>query len=569
MLTFAYYLLKVSFVSGLLYSYYVAALRNKKFHQYNRFYLLLTVLLSLTIPLIRIKFWKETAPHEMPAIKLLKIVAMRDAVAEESLKSAFGSWIVNNIFLITFSLISVTFLALLVAGIIRIIILIQSNPNRSWNNVNFIFTEAKGTPFSFFKYIFWNKNIDLQTEEGKLILQHELTHVHEKHSADKLFINAALIIGWLNPFFWSVRKELNMIHEFIADEKAINDGDVRTFSTMLLKTAYPQHSFTMFENSFFHSPVKRRLIMFTTSKKPSYSYLRRLMILPLLSFVIVFFSFKLKGENAYKSSNNSAKARSPIAAEKDLKEKIYKVVERWVGVEPCESCLKTGVNVLEISNLDNTTKVKTIFASDNYFDFGNNKLLISKLDELSKQLKVPFDVIIPIHFFSYEDQQSLNPDVTRPSPELIEAAQEKINKLDKQKTVYEPVVLVTWSKNANDKAETKVLGSAVNNSDTTEAKFPGGVTAWTKFLETNLNANVLAEDRAPKGDYTVKLQFIVTETGEVKDISPTKIPPQCPRCATEAVRVIKTGPKWDPMTINGKQAVSKLTQLISFRVDEN
>jgi len=567
MLTFAYYLLKVSVCCGLLYGYYLVALRNKKFHQYNRFYLLLTVLLSLIIPLIRIKFWQETAPHEMPAIKLMKIVAMRDAIAEETLRSAFGSWIINNIFLVIFSLISVTFLSLLITGIVRIIILIRSNPNKSWNNVNFIFTEAKGTPFSFFRYIFWNKNIDLQTQEGKLILQHELTHVHEKHSADKLFINAALIIGWLNPFFWIIRKELTMIHEFIADEKAISNGDVHTFSAMLLKTAYPQHSFATLENPFFHSPIKRRLIMFTTSKKPSYSYLRRLMILPLLSFVIVFFSFKTKGENSNSSSTNSTRRHSQIPLDKDLKRKIYTVIERFAEVEPCESCAKTGVNVLEISHRGNSTKVKTVFASDNQFDFGNNKLLITKLDEISDQLKVSFDIFVPIHFLSSEDKQPIN--ITEPSPELIKAAQEKIKNLSKQKLAYDPVFIIFYSKNSDDETGTKIVKTTLKSSDTIEAKFPGGVAAWKKFLETNLNANVVAKDRAPKGTYIVKLEFIVTETGEVKDISPTKIPDHCPSCATEAVRVVKAGPKWDPMTINGKLAASRLRQLITFSVAEN
>ena len=567
MLTFAYYLLKVSLVCGLLYSYYLVALRNKKFHQYNRFYLLLTVLLSLIIPLIRIKFWQETAPHEMPAIKLMKIVAMRDAIAEESLRSAFGSWIVNNIFLVIFSLISVAFLSLLVAGIVRIFILIRSNPNKSWNNVNFIFCEAKGTPFSFFRYIFWNKNIDLQTQEGKLILQHELTHVHEKHSADKLFINAALIIGWLNPFFWIIRKELTMIHEFIADEKAISNGDVHTFSAMLLKTAYPQHSFATLENPFFHSPIKRRLIMFTTSKKPSYSYLRRLMILPLLSFVIVFFSFKTKGENSNSSSTNSTRRHSQIPLDKDLKRKIYTVIERFAEVEPCESCAKTGVNVLEISHRGNSTKVKTVFASDNQFDFGNNKLLITKLDEISDQLKVSFDIFVPIHFLSSEDKQPIN--ITEPSPELIKAAQEKIKNLSKQKLAYDPVFIIFYSKNSDDETGTKIVKFNMKNSDTIEARFTGSEMEWKKYLEKNLDANVPVKDKAPKGDYTVKVQFIVTETGEVEDISPTQIPARCPSCALEAVRVIKTGPKWDPMSIDGKQVASKLTQFITFSVNEN
>ncbi len=567
MLTFAYYLLKVSVCCGLLYGYYLVALRNKKFHQYNRFYLLLTVLLSLIIPLIRIKFWQETAPHEMPAIKLMKIVAMRDAIAEETLRSAFGSWIINNIFLVIFSLISVTFLSLIITGIVRIIILIRSNPNKSWNNVNFIFTEAKGTPFSFFRYIFWNKNIDLQTQEGKLILQHELTHVHEKHSADKLFINAALIIGWLNPFFWIIRKELTMIHEFIADEKAISNGDVHTFSAMLLKTAYPQHSFATLENPFFHSPIKRRLIMFTTSKKPSYSYLRRLMILPLLSFVIVFFSFKTKGENSNSSSTNSTRRHSQIPLDKDLKRKIYTVIERFAEVEPCESCAKTGVNVLEISHRGNSTKVKTVFASDNQFDFGNNKLLITKLDEISDQLKVSFDIFVPIHFLSSEDKQPIN--ITEPSPELIKAAQEKIKNLSKQKLAYDPVFIIFYSKNSDDETGTKIVKFNMKNSDTIEARFTGSEMEWKKYLEKNLDANVPVKDKAPKGDYTVKVQFIVTETGEVEDISPTQIPARCPSCALEAVRVIKTGPKWDPMSIDGKQVASKLTQFITFSVNEN
>ncbi|MEJ7676593.1 MAG: M56 family metallopeptidase [Segetibacter sp.] len=238
----------------------------------------------------------------MPAITLLKVVATRDTIVEDSLK--FWLWDFRILTLVIFSLISAALLVWLIAGIVRIGILIRSNPNKSWNNINFIFTEAKGTPFSFFKYIFWNKNIDLQTDEGKYILQHELTHVSGKHSADKLFLHIVLVAGWLNPFFWLIRKELDMIHEFIADEKAISDGDIDTFSAMLLKTAYPQHSFPL-ANSFFHSPIKRRLIMFTNSKKPSYSYFRRLMILPLLCFVIVFFSFKTKGQNSNKIPNSS------------------------------------------------------------------------------------------------------------------------------------------------------------------------------------------------------------------------------------------------------------------------
>ena len=45
---------QVMVVSGILYGYYHVMLRNKKFHQYNRFYLLASFVISVTIPFIDI-----------------------------------------------------------------------------------------------------------------------------------------------------------------------------------------------------------------------------------------------------------------------------------------------------------------------------------------------------------------------------------------------------------------------------------------------------------------------------------------------------------------------------------
>src|SRR5689334_22383577 len=54
MTTLFYYLIQVLVSSGILYLYYQFFLRNKRFHQYNRFYLLGTVLVSIIIPFLRI-----------------------------------------------------------------------------------------------------------------------------------------------------------------------------------------------------------------------------------------------------------------------------------------------------------------------------------------------------------------------------------------------------------------------------------------------------------------------------------------------------------------------------------
>jgi hypothetical protein len=48
-------------VSGILYGYYYIALRNRKFHQYNRYYLLAVPILAITIPLLNIPVYFTSA----------------------------------------------------------------------------------------------------------------------------------------------------------------------------------------------------------------------------------------------------------------------------------------------------------------------------------------------------------------------------------------------------------------------------------------------------------------------------------------------------------------------------
>ena len=57
MIAFAYYLLKVCACSGILFLYYQLALKNKLFHQWNRFYLLASIIFSLVIPVIQVTIW--------------------------------------------------------------------------------------------------------------------------------------------------------------------------------------------------------------------------------------------------------------------------------------------------------------------------------------------------------------------------------------------------------------------------------------------------------------------------------------------------------------------------------
>ncbi|HEX8461677.1 MAG TPA: energy transducer TonB [Segetibacter sp.] len=101
-----------------------------------------------------------------------------------------------------------------------------------------------------------------------------------------------------------------------------------------------------------------------------------------------------------------------------------------------------------------------------------------------------------------------------------------------------------------------------------EAKFPGGMEGWKRYLERNLNANVAADDGAPMGNYTVKVQFIVDKEGGISNVTAIEVPKACPSCGPEAVKVIKKGPKWDPAVQNGRNVIYQAIQYVTFQVAE-
>ncbi len=286
-----YYLLQVLVCSAVLMVYYLLVLRNKKFHQYNRFYLLGVALVSWIVPLIKI-FWQQERSG-VRQVDLLNVVAVNNSEMEALVTSQQESLDLLSLLPNLYVAVSIFLLSAMLFSLYRIYKIYTTHECNNLQQFYLVMTRVKGTPFSFFSYIFWNAEIDIQTPAGKQILQHELTHVTQYHSIDKIVIQLNLIAGWFNPFFWLLKKELDMIHEFIADKKSVEHGDTASLAQMLLTTAYPGQQFPL-TNPFFFSPIKRRLKMLTNTKNPTFNYLRRLVVLPLLALVVLLFAFRAK-----------------------------------------------------------------------------------------------------------------------------------------------------------------------------------------------------------------------------------------------------------------------------------
>lgn len=111
------------------------------------------------------------------------------------------------------------------------------------------------------------------------------------------------------------------------------------------------------------------------------------------------------------------------------------------------------------------------------------------------------------------------------------------------------------------------LGERIFEKVDVEASFPGGETAWRKYLEKNLNPNVPVENGAPIGIYTVVAQFIVDKNGNISD---SKVLTNFGYGMEEEVlRIIRKASSWTPASQNNRLVRAYRKQPITFVVEDD
>ena len=296
------YVLKTIIISGIFFGYYWIALRNKKFHYYNRFYLLTASIMSLAIPLLKLNWFTVEEPVLYSSNEIVKLIL---PVSNEN-KTIQFNWVDYALFIAC--ILAIALLSILILNVIKIQLLKRKCEVTRMDGFDFINTNEDNAPFSFLNNLFWKQSISLQEEVGQQIFKHEITHIQQKHTWDRIYCQIVTSIFWMNPFNWFIQKELVVIHEFIADEEAVGNSNVEAFAKMLLQTHFGNH-FLNPTHQFFYSSIKRRLTMLTKSSNTKYSYLRRVMVLPILMVTVCLVSIKVNAteriENKVKEIQNT------------------------------------------------------------------------------------------------------------------------------------------------------------------------------------------------------------------------------------------------------------------------
>ena len=95
-----------------------------------------------------------------------------------------------------------------------------------------------------------------------------------------------------------------------------------------------------------------------------------------------------------------------------------------------------------------------------------------------------------------------------------------------------------------------------------QPEFPGGMSALMKFLSDNIKYPVIAQENGIQG--RVITTFVVERDGSITDINVVR--GQDPSLDKEAVRVIKTMPRWKPGQQRGKPVRVRFTLPVQFRL---
>jgi hypothetical protein len=87
------------------------------------------------------------------------------------------------------------------------------------------------------RFIFWHDGLDLLLPaERQAILLHELSHIRQYNTYERLFLGLIQAVWFWNPAYYFFRRELERLSEFAADHAVVRQGtDVKVYARLLLR----------------------------------------------------------------------------------------------------------------------------------------------------------------------------------------------------------------------------------------------------------------------------------------------------------------------------------------------
>ncbi|MBX2877389.1 MAG: M56 family metallopeptidase, partial [Saprospiraceae bacterium] len=117
------------------------------------------------------------------------------------------------------------------------------------------------------------------------VFEHEQSHYRQGHTWDRLWLELWSIVNWFNPLMYFYKRDLQLLHEYLADKKVVLETkDLYGYAEFL---AGKNRGKGLYLVNTFSSHIKSRLMMLSrnhTDKKKARFYL---LLLPLLALMLM------------------------------------------------------------------------------------------------------------------------------------------------------------------------------------------------------------------------------------------------------------------------------------------
>lgn len=285
MFEFLVYLAESALCLAALYLIYKVAMSNETLHRLNRVLLLGSVVLSAVLPLCRLKIIREYDP--VPIAEPLGLEEF--AVAEAVEVGIDYVSLLKDLAVVVFILGVAFMLVRLTVGIYSVWRLIHSGEmSVIEEDVTLTVVSQLSSPFSWFGHIVASQS-DVQ-EYRRMILTHELAHIRLRHSWDVMAVDLALCLWWFNPAMWLLRRELQSLHEYQADDAVLRDGvDAKTYQMLLIKRAVGSRLHSV-ANCLNHSNLKNRITMMCKKTSSRWAATKALLVVPMVAVALSAFA---------------------------------------------------------------------------------------------------------------------------------------------------------------------------------------------------------------------------------------------------------------------------------------
>ncbi len=555
------YFIKSACCLAAFYLFYKWLLSKETFHHFNRFVLLSLLLISATLPFIQISLHTTVQQAQFMIGNLMM------QVVDETGSAPTFQW--QWLLIVTYLLGCLCYATITFISYLRLYKTIHrttSEPLPDNPRIRLILSEKEVSSFSWMNYIVISK-ADYK-ENGAAIITHESAHIHYKHSIDILIADVCIMFQWFNPAVWLIKKEIQNIHEFEADEAVLKSGIcARNYQLLLIKKAVGTRLYSM-ANSFNHSSLKKRITMMLKRKSNPWARLKYAYILPLAAISVATLANAKVSEPLNALSEVKVSDLSDYLIQKSEKSNAVAIKTPYLSLpetqKPQKKIKFTRPDVVYDMVEEQPKYPGGVAAMMNYLSANIKYPNSAKQKGIEGKVLVQFVVDKSGIIRNYKVIRSINTDLDKEAIRVVKNMPKWTPGMQKGKKVSVRYTLPISFQLTNSKRNISTVEHSNKIYEMVEEmpEFQGGQKGLIEYISSKVKYPEVAAKAGIEGN--IICQFTIEKNGSISDIKVVR--PINEYLDKEAIRAISSMPKWKPGKMKGENVAVRYTLPINFNL---